>query len=180
MARMMVASRTGTRGRARSRHTDRHHDSRTMTRTESRRAALLRLAAGAALLGSLACSDPVIIDNRQLRPGILVNDGIPAQIDVSLTVDRNQPVTVTISTFGTGCDEIGDTQVNGQGNEIEIVPRDWFVIPLPRQVCSADVRLFTHTAQLSFTQTGAATIRIRGRREPAGDEITLVTNVTVR
>lgn len=152
-----------------------------ITRVPCRRGELLaRFIAAATLLGVAACSDPVIIDNRQLRPGILVNNGIPAAIDVPLFVDRGQTVNVTVVTFGTGCDEIGDTQVNGQNNEIEIVPRDWFVIPLPSQVCTADIRQFTHSAQLSFNQTGPATIRFLGRREPGGDDITLVAEITVR
>jgi hypothetical protein len=146
----------------------------------SRSDRLIRFTAAAVLFGAVACSDPVIIDNRQLRPGILVNNGIPATIDIPLTVDHGQTVDVHVVTFGTGCDEIGDTQVNGQANDLEIVPRDWFVIPLPGQACTADIKQFIHSAQVTFNQTGPATIRFLGRREPGGDDITLVANITVR
>jgi hypothetical protein len=141
---------------------------------------LVRFAAAAALLGAIACSDPVIIDNRQLRPAILINDGVQATIIAASTVDHGQPVDVAITTFGTGCDEIGDTQITGQAGEIEIAPRDWYVIPLPNQVCTADIRQFVHTARLTFDQAGSATIRFVGRSEPAGDDITLVAKITVR
>lgn len=96
-----------------------------------------------------------------------------------LTVDRGQLVDVAVVTFGTGCDEIGNTETNGQGSELEIAPTDWFVIPQPGQACTADIRQFRHAVQVVFNDVGPATIRFSGRSEPGGADTTLVASVDV-
>jgi hypothetical protein len=141
-------------------------------------------ALGVALV--LACESPMDEDARpgwELRPGILLHRGIPSFVQMPDTVARGASFQVAFTTFGIGCDEPGQVRTRVQGSAVEIFPYDWTPVQPPAQPCSRPdsmVFVIPHSAELRVSAIGPATIRIRGRREPGGTAVTLVTSIVVR
>jgi hypothetical protein len=132
---------------------------------------------------ALACSDPVEPDPRpgwQLLPGILLHNGIPAVMQVPDSVALGQNFSVAFVTFGTGCDEAGETTSTIMGSAIEIMPVDWRQIDPPPSCPDSIVSVFPRAVDVRVDVTGPARVRVHGRREPGGTSVVFAATVQVR
>ena len=69
-------------------------------------------------------------------------------------------VQVVVTTYGDGCLSKGDTEVRVEGLEADITPYD-YTAP-PGSVCTRQLVSVRHTATVTFSGAGEATIRIHG------------------
>ncbi|HEV3051724.1 MAG TPA: hypothetical protein VGX50_15570 [Longimicrobium sp.] len=139
----------------------------------------IRVLAGSCAAAALlaACStgtDP--LGGEQLGFIQAPPDGA-AKVTVPATAERGQPFEVKVITVGGGCVSEGPTRTLVQGMTAEVRPYD---VNSGREVCTADVRLFEHTATLRFDTPGTATVRIVGAGEPGAGPVTVTRAVTVQ
>jgi hypothetical protein len=139
----------------------------------------IRALAGACAVAALlaACStgtDP--LGGEQLGFIQAPPDGT-AKVTVPATAERGQPFEVKVITVGGGCVSEGPTRTRTQGMTAEVRPYD---VHNGSVVCTADVRLFEHTATLRFDTPGTATVRIVGAGEPGAGPITITRTVTIQ
>lgn len=131
----------------------------------------------------LACSDPVEPDPRpgwRLLPGILLHNGIPAVMQVPDSALRGQPFSVAFITFGTGCDEQGETSSSTDGSTVEIMPTDWRPIDPSPSCPDSIVNVFPRAVDVQVDVAGPARIRVHGRREPGGTSVVFAATIQVR
>lgn len=119
-------------------------------------------------------------EDHVLRPGILVHYGDTAEVSVPSTVTAGEEFTVTVETFGGGCDGKDGTEVEAVEGAVEITPIDNFYVG--DGVCLAILKVFTHTAEWTFDEAGEQTVRIRGRKvsRDVDEAIVLTRTVTVK
>ena len=92
-------------------------------------------------------------DTDILRPAIEVPD----------TVSVGTPFTVSVFTEGGGCHRGGETVVDVVGNTATITPYDYSTSDVDGgsdDLCTTELRLFEHTAQVPFDARGAGTVVI--------------------
>ena len=97
--------------------------------------------------------------------------GDPAQIEVPGSARRGKPFTVTVVTYGGICIHKGETVVEVEALRAEVRPYDYDISPtLPANgACTADLKLYRHTATLSFEKAGTAEVIFYGKQEdPSG------------
>lgn len=99
-------------------------------------------------------------------------DGLTHTVIAPDQVRVGQEFPVTITTVGGGCDEAGDNGVIQGSSAASIYVYDYTTANLPNVVCPAILKTFRHEVVLSFSEPGAAVIRVWGRRtgryEPHG------------
>lgn len=142
------------------------------------RPALIPLAA--ALLAGCDALGPGGGD-RERRPGILASSSdTTAQVTLADTVALGAPVALRVITVGNGCTRQGETEVDAAPRAADVRVYDYAPRPSADVVCP-DIRVaLPHEATLRFTQPGAATVRIHGRREPGGAPLVITRAVVVR
>lgn len=93
----------------------------------------------------------------------------PVRVVVPSSVQQGQPFVVTVVTYGGGCIEKGETDVEVEALQAEIRPYDYDISPaLPTNGgCTDELNLYEHTATLSFEETGTADIIFHGQKEDA-------------
>lgn len=96
--------------------------------------------------------------------GTLEHYGDPAQVEVPASVRRGQPFTVTVTTYGGGCIEKGETKVEVEGLRAEVRPYDYDTSPL-NGICNDELRIHKHAATLSFEEIGTAEVIFYGLKE---------------
>jgi hypothetical protein len=74
----------------------------------------------------------------------------------------------------------GDTEAGVTGSEAQLTVYDRFADPGPNGACTMELRLFEHTATVQFAQPGAATLRVRGWKEPGEEEVTVTRQIVVQ
>lgn len=142
-------------------------------------ATLFGLSAIVALTGCRPITGDEIRRERQL--GVIRLGQQAVVVEIPNAVSRNTDFSVTVSTFGNGCVDEGDTEVTTSGSHAEIRPFDIFVTHAPRNYSCADIlRTHIHGATLRFSQAGLATVHIRGRDDPGGEVIVVERQVTVQ
>ena len=86
---------------------------------------------------------------------------VPIVVTVPDTVDRNQPFTVSSSHHGsTSCTTLDTVEVAYGGQTAVLSP---YVFEHTGGACTADLRRFTQSAQVTFVNPGPATIQVIGR-----------------
>jgi hypothetical protein len=124
---------------------------------------------------SLGCQ--LFTDNeirRERQPAILRFYGDPVVLHVPDTVVVATPFQVAVRTYGGGCIDQGDTEVNVTGRAAAVRPYDIFVTYLPpNHACTDDLRLYTHTPVLRIEERGPATVTVHGVAQP-GDSVIAV------
>jgi hypothetical protein len=88
-------------------------------------------------------------------------------VEVPGLVEQGQPFAVTVTTYGNGCIEKGETKVKVEALRAEIRPYDYDTSPLYGG-CDDVLRTHEHTATLSFKEAGTAEIIFYGLKEGAG------------
>ena len=99
-------------------------------------------------------------------------------VEVPATAERGVPFTVTVRTYGGGCDRVAGTQVRAVGpSVVEVAPYDF---TRPNALCTDQLVALTHAAAVRFDVAGTSRVRVRGRRAPGGAELVVEREVVVR
>jgi hypothetical protein len=121
-----------------------------------------------------ACS---IVELRERVVGTIVLDGDPTQLELPTEVVQGQPFTVEIVTYGGGCRKQGEIEVKGL--PAEVTPYNCQVT-LPDGVeCTLKIVSHTHTATLSFEETGTAEVVFHDQQETRDGTLVVASVVTV-
>ena len=111
------------------------------------------------LLGLLVGACGILGPDERLVVGVLARHN-PLVIPDSVGI--GEAFTVTVTTVGSGsCTRTGKTEVKIQDNIATITPYDYDDVGA--DVCTTDLRRFTHEATVRFLQVGEALIVIRSR-----------------
>lgn len=99
-------------------------------------------------------------------PGILDFSAARTQDDLTApeTVRRGEAFEIKVITFGSGCEEGGDTSVLLTESVANVMVYDFTTATRPGVACTAILKRMPHTATLRFTEPGEALIRVWGRR----------------
>ena len=90
-------------------------------------------------------------------------------IDVPESVRVNDYFSVHITTYGNPCYECGPTEVIRKSDlAVEIIPYDFFT---HGKDCPSVAKYMLHSATLSFSVPGTATVSFRGISKPSGNEV---------
>lgn len=115
--------------------------------------------------------------------GTLAHYGDPVRVEVPSSVGLGEDFQVKVTTYGGGCLDKGDTEVERDGLEVSIRPYD-LDTSVPKYPCTADLALYTHIVELRFEEAGEAQLRIFGLRKdasnPQGTLITVTRTLEVR
>lgn len=114
------------------------------------------------------------------RLGTIQFHADPIRITAPANVRAGVPFTVQVITYGGGCVSQGDTAAAVTGSEAQVTVYDRAHDPGPNAVCTMELRMYEHTATLQFAQPGAATLRVRGWKEPEQEEITVTRQIVVQ
>ena len=101
--------------------------------------------------------------------------------DPQITLDPDgRNVTVAVTTYGSGCHTLGETEVEISGLEAKITPFDYTAAA--GTGCDRMLRSFVHSVTLSFASEGTARIQVRGidNRGSAGDTLVIERAVELR
>ena len=99
-------------------------------------------------------------------------------VEVPATAERGVPFTVTVRTYGGGCDRVAGTEVRAVGpSVVEVAPYDF---TRPNALCTDQLVALTHAAAVRFDVAGTSRVRVRGRRAPGGAELVVEREVVVR
>lgn len=124
-----------------------------------------------------ACGVAEPLEDRLV--GILVlEDGAPV-VDVPDTVRAGTPFEVSVITVGGACIRRDDTDVEVDGATATVTPWDRFAIPRPGFGCLPSTSTLDHTASVTFSSPGAATVVVRGREDGADEVLTFSYPVVV-
>jgi hypothetical protein len=96
---------------------------------------------------------------------VLALDGDSARLGLPDTVAVGASVVATVRSYGGGCIRAGETEVAVDGLAADVRPFDYFPVPSPTRVCTADLRIIEHPATLRFARAGRAVVRVHGRRD---------------
>lgn len=130
-------------------------------------------------LAAAACDGGLSGPRDVSRLGILEFHGDSRNVVTAPdTATAGEPFDVTVLTYGGGCDQKGETRVESADGVVVITPVDVFVEG-EDVVCPAILRRFEHAARVSFDEVGTGEIRVRGRRVPPGEEVSLTRTVVV-
>lgn len=80
------------------------------------------------------------------------------------TAQVGMPVSVTVSTYGGGCESASSMDTSANADTVTLVPYDR-TYRQPGDICTSVLRRLPHTTQLTFPSTGTWTIVVRGRRQ---------------
>jgi hypothetical protein len=113
------------------------------------------------------------------------DDGMKDVLTAPKAVRLGEIFEVTITTFGGGCENEGDTSVVLLSTGAAITVYDFTVATHPGVICTAVIKRMPHTVNLRFEKPGEAIIQIWGRRvrpetPPFGLPTVLEHRVTVR
>ncbi len=90
-------------------------------------------------------------------------------ISAPMTVQASVPFEVIVRTYGGGCIEPDGLEVEIEGNVAVLVPYDLYITPGRNEACPLIFEAEPHAAQLTFNESGSATIRVSGRSESNTD-----------
>jgi hypothetical protein len=115
--------------------------------------------------------------NTTRRLGTIEFYADPARIAAPDTVSAGTAFNVSVVTYGGGCVTQGTTEsaVIGAVAQVTVYDEEHHA-----DVCTDELRMFSHTATLQFAQPGTATLQVRGWKEPERKEITVTRQIVVR
>lgn len=116
-------------------------------------------------------------DTRVLGTVEFYND--PVAIAVPEEVAAGVEFSVSVRTYGGGCERMGPTETLKRGDTIFVEPYD-FTKAGVATICTRELKLFDHSATLMSPSAGDLTVVIRGMAEPAGSMRTYPHDVVVR
>jgi hypothetical protein len=114
-----------------------------------------------ALLSLAACAD----EDSIVELGVLAyNPYDPPRVEVPLSVAEGVALHVDVTTFGDGCVTYERTDLDIDGDVIDIFPYDRRELPPPNGGCTLIGLDFDHGGAIIFKTAGAKLIRVHGRR----------------
>lgn len=145
------------------------------------RLSLLRGGACAAALSLLAAcgDDGGLVPVTVLVPASVVFYGDTAAVTVPDSVRAFVPFVVTVQSFGGGCIALDQTGVVVSGNRADVRPLVREPHPAAPVACTSDLRILTHSAPVTFTQPGTATVVVHGRAQPGASTQRITRTVRV-
>lgn len=125
----------------------------------------LILAISLALAG-VATAAELPVQQRALVPGIIDFGDERAQdvISAPARVGVRKDFQITINTFGSGCENEGETSVIYSATGATLLVYDITIAVRPDVVCTAVMRRMPHIVTVRFEKPGVALLRIWGRR----------------
>ena len=140
---------------------------------------LVALLAGVAAVASCTATAPNEAETVH-GPALLVFYGDTTTVIMPASVQVGEPASVKVTAFGGGCIGDGETDVTVSGLEAEVQPyRNERVRLPPNTGCTMELRLYTHTAVLTFAHPGEAQVRVVGLARPGDTPYTVVRSLTV-
>ena len=101
-------------------------------------------------------------------------------------VPSGRTVTVSVTTYGGGCESQGETEVVVNGLNAVVTPYDYTKVPVGG-ACTDILRSFVHTTSIQFAGPGTAQITVRGLgwrtrtpKNPDGDTMSVVRTVELQ
>ena len=110
------------------------------------------------------------------RLGVIAFHGDPVVVEVPDSVGAGEPFQVSVRTYGGGCISKGDTEVEIEGRNVDVVPYD---IHDGESNCTDDLALFEHRVTVTIAEPGLAEVRIRGNEMPADTQVVVTRRVVV-
>lgn len=143
-----------------------------------------RRAASVALMVAciVGCDAPLDADIERQRVIATIEDlGMPVMVELPDTVVAGELFEVHVHTYGGGCVDKGDTEVEVLGPVASVTPYDIEVTRLPENHYCPDILLiYDHVGLVRLTQGGPAMVEVRGRRRPGNEVFTVERPVYVR
>ena len=99
--------------------------------------------------------------------GVVSFHSEPIVIDLPDSVTLDVPFLVEVTTYGGGCERIGETEVRVETGAV-VIPFD-YTSAGPGIVCTDQLKLFRHEAMVTLDRAGQGTVTVRGRVEPGGN-----------
>jgi hypothetical protein len=144
----------------------------------SRTGVAVLLAACAPLLA--ACSDDAgLLATTVLRPAALAFYGDSVAVTVPDSARVGVPFLVHTRSFGDGCTQQDQTGIAVVGRRVDVRPLVREPGPASQAVCAAILLTFTHSAPVTLTELGTATIVVHGRSEPGASSVSVTRTVRV-
>ena len=103
------------------------------------------------LLVLTSCS---LLERRERVVATIASDVEAAQITVPTTVQRGVPFEVEVLTYGGGCIDQGETEVEVQGLNASVTSYDYLVTPPPGVVCTLIFEYYPHRATPAIRHVG--------------------------
>ena len=122
------------------------------------------------------CTTPAEPGPR-LEAGVISFYGDPVVIDVPDVVQADIPFDVSVRTYGGGCITKDITEVAVASLRADVRPLD---AHSGDELCTSELRMFEHTASLTFHEPGEATVSFRGTAQPGDSAIVVVRRVQVQ
>lgn len=136
------------------------------------------LAACAPLLA--ACGDDSgVLAVTVLRPAALAFYGDSVAVTVPDSARVGVPFLVQVRSFGDGCTQQDQTGIAVVGRRVDVRPLVREPSPVSQAVCPAILLTFTHTAPVTITEPGTASIVVHGRSEPGASSVAVTRTVRV-
>ena len=123
-----------------------------------------------------ACS---LLERRERVVATIASNVEVVQITVPTTVQRGVPFEVEVLTYGGGCIDQGETEVEVQGLNASVTPYDYLVTPPPGVVCTLIFEYYPHRANLQFDTSGTAEIVFHGQSENLSEKTAITETRTV-
>jgi hypothetical protein len=114
-----------------------------------------------------ACQDDVgLVPVTVLRPAAIAFYGDTTVVTLPDSARAGQPFVVQVRSFGGGCIQQDQMAVVVTGSRVDLRPLVREPHPAASVVCTADLRLLTHSAPVTIATPGTATVVVHGRVEP--------------
>lgn len=119
------------------------------------------------IASSIGCSDPDTV----VELGFIEYPGVPFTASVASPVERGEPVSVLVDTYGDACTTVESTEVVQDETEADITPFD------RRSVgdCSVVLGRNKHEGSVRFETPGTKMLHIHGRSYVSNTEVVEVT-----
>lgn len=127
-------------------------------------------------VGSAGCAD-VFGPDGQERLGRLSYYDLGASVQAPDSVTVGVPFDVAVRTYAGGCIGFGRTQVEYSSGTVDIRPWD---VDSGGPVCTDDISVLEHTAEVIVDAPGTWLIRVHGRQVPPDSVIVIERSVHAR
>jgi hypothetical protein len=132
-----------------------------------------------ALLVLAGCGEEVIAGTEyERRLAVIGPFADTVVVEVPAAATRGVGFDVAVTSYGNGCFEQADTEVEVSGLTATVDP--YQLVAVGDVNCLDQGRTFRHVAQVRFDQAGTAIVRFRGLSQSTGDTVTVERTVVVQ
>lgn len=140
---------------------------------------LIQMAGSLLMVILAACSGITEPGERVRQPAIIQFYNHEVRVEAPDNAAPNEEVVVAVTSYGSGCTEVADTEVLIQDMTAVIRPFSYQTIPGQSSACPSDLRTFQHTVTVRFLTRGVGRIEVRGIAQPSGEEVTFEQAITI-